>query len=195
MNRLRIIGILSCLLVGVSHAAAASPIEWTLSGVTFGDGATASGSFLYDADTQSLSDFDVTTTPTPAHDCGPGCILILPTDLPGHHYLDLNGLFPPYPAGGFAIIDPPSPVTGWTGDLFLALVFASPLSDAGGSIALKATSGEGFCLDAGCAAGSYDRFVTSGSIVGAAVPEPGTLALLGTGLGTVIRRRRHLRRS
>ena len=35
---------------------------YRLLGVTFGDGATASGSFVYDSDFQSLTNFDVVTT-------------------------------------------------------------------------------------------------------------------------------------
>jgi len=198
MDRLRVIGLLSCLVFGWSHEAAAAPILWTLSGVTFGDGSTASGSFLYDSDTQGLTSFDVITTPT-SHDCGPGfppgCQVFTPNDLPGHHYLDLTGFFPPYPANGFAVADPPSGGS-YAGNPFIGFAFASSLSNAGGSIALLTVSGEGFCLDAGCNLASYKRFVTAGSVVGtpAPVPEPATFALLGTGLAAVIRRRRHERR-
>jgi hypothetical protein len=186
MYKSRIIGLVSCLALALAHEAAATPISWTLTSVTFADGATASGSFVYDAGTQSLSAFDVTTTATPPHDCGPGCTLILPTDLPGHHYLDLTGFNPPYPKAGFAVTDPPAPVTGYAGLPFLALVFASPLSDAGGSLALSV--GEGFCIDAGCVNGTYIRS-GSGSVAGTPVPEPASVLLFGSGLAAVIRRR------
>src|SRR5258708_19781801 len=43
--------------------ASAAPVVWTLSGVTFSDGGTASGSFIFDADTNTYSSINVTTTP------------------------------------------------------------------------------------------------------------------------------------
>src|SRR5258708_17612531 len=42
--------------------ASAAPVVWTLSGVTFSDGGTASGSFIFDADTNTYSSINVTTT-------------------------------------------------------------------------------------------------------------------------------------
>src|SRR6185436_1870527 len=42
----------ACLL---ASPAMAIPVTWTMSGVTFDDGGTASGSFVYDADTDLIS--------------------------------------------------------------------------------------------------------------------------------------------
>src|SRR5258707_1392997 len=44
------------LCIGAAHAF---PVTWTLSGVTFSDGGTASGSFVYDADSNTLSTWSV----------------------------------------------------------------------------------------------------------------------------------------
>jgi len=44
------------------QSASANPILWSLVGVTFNDGGTASGSFVYDADTNTYSNISVTTT-------------------------------------------------------------------------------------------------------------------------------------
>jgi hypothetical protein len=67
--------------------------------------------------------------------------------------------------------------------LFIALTFASPLSDAGGTIGLLTIGGEGFCLDSQCARGDYRRYFSGGSVVGVSVPvpEPSALALLALG--------------
>jgi len=45
-----------------SASANATPVVWYLSGVTFADGGTASGSFTYDADTNVYSTISVSTT-------------------------------------------------------------------------------------------------------------------------------------
>ena len=45
-----------------SMAAQAAPVTWHLQDVVFDDGATASGSFVYDADTGNYSSIDITTT-------------------------------------------------------------------------------------------------------------------------------------
>src|SRR5260370_9871267 len=42
--------------------ASASPVLWTLVGVAFNDGGTASGSFVYDANTNTYSSINMTTT-------------------------------------------------------------------------------------------------------------------------------------
>ncbi|MCL4779446.1 MAG: VPLPA-CTERM sorting domain-containing protein [Gammaproteobacteria bacterium] len=54
----------TCILIGILHAATASatPIQWTLQNVVFDDGGTASGSFIYDADTSGISSFLITTS-------------------------------------------------------------------------------------------------------------------------------------
>ena len=42
--------------------AMAVPVTWDLSGVTFNDGGTASGSFVFNADTDSFVSWSITAT-------------------------------------------------------------------------------------------------------------------------------------
>lgn len=53
-------------ILGLASVAHAVPVTWTLSNVLFSNdgpsGVTASGSFKYDADTNTFSDISVTTT-------------------------------------------------------------------------------------------------------------------------------------
>lgn len=169
--------IVACVLLAglyVPHDAHALLIRWTLSGATFNDGGTASGSFLYDADTSAMTGFDVTTTAGVA--------------LPGAHYVDLNGDFPPYPSNSFAVTIPaalPLPPNA----PFLALQFQSALSNAGGTINLLA-GGEGFCSNSTCSLGSYRRFFNGGTVVGVQVPEPSILSMLFLGAGALLLSRR-----
>jgi len=164
--------------VYVPNGAQAVPIRWTLSGAIFNDAGTASGSFLYDADTSTMTDFDVTTTA--------GAALL------GNHYVDLNGAFPPYPSNGFAVVIPDAPPLPLNAP-FLALQFQSALSNLGGVINLLA-GGEGFCLDSVCSAGSYRRGFIAGTVIGmperVQVPEPGALSLLVLGAGALLLARR-----
>jgi hypothetical protein len=50
------------ILIGLSLTASAAPLLWTLEGVTFAGGGTASGSFDFNADTNVYSNVDITTT-------------------------------------------------------------------------------------------------------------------------------------
>ena len=59
-SRVTILGLVAGLVLTLSTPAHA--ILWTLSGVTFDDGGTASGSFDYDADTNTLSSINIVTT-------------------------------------------------------------------------------------------------------------------------------------
>ena len=162
------------LAASASHHVEATLIQWTLSDVAFNDGGTASGSFLYDADIQSVTGYDVTTTAG--------------TALPGDQYVDLFGTQPPYPAASFAIIDIQNPAD-FTGSPFLAFSFASPLSNAGGTIPLRHTISEGFCSNATCSFGNYRRSIADGVVIGNPIPEPGTIALVAAALaGFGIRR-------
>lgn len=61
MNRQRLLLFL-VLLTACANVAAAVPRNWVLSGVTFADGGTASGSFTFDAATSTYSNINVTTT-------------------------------------------------------------------------------------------------------------------------------------
>jgi hypothetical protein len=56
--------VLLTLFFGVlsAQSASANPILWSLVGVTFDDGGTAYGSFVYDADTNTYSNISITTT-------------------------------------------------------------------------------------------------------------------------------------
>ncbi len=56
------IGIAILLLAALAGIASATPVTWTLSGVAFSGGGTASGSFVYDADTNTYSSVNITTT-------------------------------------------------------------------------------------------------------------------------------------
>src|SRR5437660_8962870 len=50
------------ILVSLIGLAEARPVTWSLAGVRMADGAVASGSFVYDVDTNSYSAIDMTTS-------------------------------------------------------------------------------------------------------------------------------------
>jgi len=176
MNRRLKLTVLSALLTLGSFSAYAIPIPWSITG-TFDDSGTLSGSFIYDVDTDIVSDISITTTAG--------------STLPGYAYTLLH----PHTVSVPGLSGLPL-VSNWIAtptDGYLALAFASPLTNAGGTIAILSTSYEGQCLNVFCGPGPTapnTRFITSGTLV-SSVPEPGTLALLGIGLvGMGLARRR-----
>jgi hypothetical protein len=145
--------------------ANALPITWTLENVTFAGGATASGSFVYDADTNQYISRDIVFSALPA----------------------TPFLFQ-YPQLGF---DPGeldsvnSDAADLTGVGYLALIFGSILTDAGGTVALS-NGFEGTCSNATCLAVALGPTVKGGSVT-TATPEPATLALFPLGLFAFLR--------
>lgn len=146
----------------------ATPITWTLKNVTFTDGNAAQGHFTYDADTNILSNIDITTSNGTAYK------------------------FPDLSLPSLRAFDP-SFVTMGAGDLtgtpLLALfLFPAAMTDAGGTLPLRlGVPVEGICIDATCSNGIPLRFSRSGFLTSGSVPEPATAsvlfaALLGLGL-------------
>jgi hypothetical protein len=157
------------LSIAAALPAQATPVTWHLSGVTFNDGATASGWFVYDATSHVTGAFDISTTA--------GALSAATYDNSS------GGLY----NGGFG----PNALSAITtsGARYFTMDFLSPLTNAGGVLGINtATSWE-------CYNCSPYRLVTAGTITSqaAAVPEPGSLAMLVPALamlGFMTRRRK-----
>jgi hypothetical protein len=116
--------------------ASAVPVLWTFSGATFSDGGTASGSFVYDADTNTYSSVNITTTA--------GSVLLTGANL--------LYVAPGLPASSADVLTVASGAANLTGVRGFALSFSPALSDLGGTVSL--TGLEATCADATCSAPS-----------------------------------------
>lgn len=169
----RLAGTFLMLMEGTVHAA---PILWTLQNVTFDDGGTATGSFVYDADLgnapAALSSINITTTSGSAYG-GTSYSTAFFTSLP-------NWL---------AVAN--APVNATHG---LQLEFVSPLTNAGGTIAIAAVYAGNQNQEFTLPGGVNIRAITSGSVI-SAVPVPGAVWMLGGALGVLgfVRRRQDSR--
>jgi hypothetical protein len=162
--------------------ASATPVLWNLNasisnGVS-GVVGTASGSFVFDADTNLFSSVAITTT------------------LPAATFStsEIGGAFASPPPGGLQLIDNfvPGPNLG---KATISLNFSSPLTNLGGSVGVDGNSSAGFCASNACdliqtghlvgGAVVIDGGLVTGQVVGtpvAAAPEPATLLLCSAGL-------------
>jgi hypothetical protein len=134
--------VLSLCVVAICCAfagsASAVPVTWTLHEVVFQDGATASGSFTYDADTNTYSAVNITTTTGPIRTGATYTFVCIAPCVDGGPPSSENAVF--------LTISPASDQT----DLpVLALGFFAPLTNAGAK-AIPAFMGEGNCGDATC---------------------------------------------
>jgi hypothetical protein len=177
MNRLVIRGVFSTVLLlallSLPSIASADSILWTLTGVTFAGGGTASGSFMFDGTT--FSDISITTPLNPTG------------------YTGVWSAAGPTATGvAFGSTNP----SDFSGPV-LALMFSGlGLGTTPGTVSLvpgvfdipSATltgSGEFSCTDAACDTFTTPVTITGGEVVGTAVvvtPEPSALSLLGIGL-------------
>lgn len=157
-------------LLAASTAAQATPITYNLSGVTFTDGATASGSFVFDAVTHLSSSFSISTTP--------GTLTAFTWNQSD------SGL---YFGGGAG----PNNFTLITSNGLRAFNFSflDPFTNAGGTFAIN-TASTYECYNCSPFRRVNAGFVTS--IAPTVVPEPATSALILSAVGALafMRRRR-----
>src|ERR1700739_5028547 len=144
MNRLIFRSLITVFILvvtfGVPSIASADGISWTLTGVTFDDGGTASGSFNYNAVTNTFSSIDITTTAGSAFG--------------GAIYTTLSGAFPGSSTSTSLFLGRSS--GSFTGLPLLLLFFDAPLINSGGTVTAPLTTGldfgggEGSCDNADC---------------------------------------------
>jgi hypothetical protein len=164
-------------LVGIVSRAQAGAITWTLVNVT-SLGSTITGSFVFDADTNTYSAIDITTSGG----------TIIPNET-WTNWVGFGASFGPGINCCLGLVD--TALANQTGANLLNLVFMTGLTDAGGTIPISSTQ-QGTCNDANCngftpyATGGTNNRVT-GDVV-SSTPEPGTLMLLATGLLGLLRR-------
>ena len=126
--------------------ASAVVVTYTLSGVTFGDGGTASGSFTYDSDTNTYSNVSISTTIGGVRS--------------GAAYNTISAGFGPTNSQFLAVTSSAANQTGLPG---FALFFAQalPLFTSTGLGGQEATCGDATCSFPA----APNRFVVTGSIV------------------------------
>lgn len=177
---------LSFALTALATTAIAAPIKWELQNVVFDDGGSASGSFLFDADTETFSNLNLTTTQ--------GSVL-------GGNTYEFSG-----PWASSKAIDSYSAMTSHdlTGEGGLFLILDTAMTNLGGTLSARGWDGtawnsnlgagfwaEGICADAKCNDYSAGRQLTSGQITTLPVPLPAGGVFLLTGIfGMAALRRR-----
>ncbi len=169
-----------------SASAGAATVTWTLDNVTFGDGGTATGSFVYDASTNIYSSISIVTSASPSW---------IPTTSYG--VVDVAPSITN--AGQVAFINTAS--AGALPDRSFAyrllLKFSSPLTDAGGTASLInfPPSAEMFCVSPSCIPPSTLRQIDAGQVTGTSsvVPVPAAVWLFASAVGLMVSLRREVR--
>jgi len=150
------------LIAALSTAGSATALTWTLTGVTFGDGGTAFGSFSYDATGGAYGAVDIVTSPG--------------SSLGGATYQFVSGGFTPSDTRVLFVTTGSADETSAEG---LALFFSSQLTNSGGTVSLS-LSEEATCADPACfSPAAPTRLTTAGSVT--TTPEPSCIWLFWAG--------------
>jgi hypothetical protein len=166
MNKLLIGSAALAILAAASAPVHASVIDWTLEGVTFDDGGTASGTFSIDSSTGHLLSYDITTTA--------GSVLGGMTYDASTVFVVEYGVYGP---NSFLLFT----LGGPTGSEYITLEFLNPLTSGGVDPIVAG-------YDPISNTGSYEcyncapfRLVTAGEATTSPVPEPATWAMMLAG--------------
>lgn len=167
MKNSTLIGALASL---IATASLANPLTWNLNGVTFNDGTSANGSFVFDVDTLTYTSWSINTTPT------------IDATNTGYFFGGAN-----YTTNAQTVAS-----TGAAqnqvelhirDDSFIGthfkLRYASPLTNSGGTIALGGINGAGAETF-----GGFPRTIVAGSVT-SPVPETQTYLLMIAGLAVI----------
>jgi len=167
--KIKLIGFALLANFSFAFAAHAVPVTWFLQDVAFNDGGVATGSFVFDADTATFSDINVTTTS--------GSILT------GETY---DSVLPVSPGNSsFLSFANSAGVGDFTGFDAIAIALSGTMTNAGGLLAINIAgfASESRCVDSDCfAVANPFRSITSGFITTSEVPLPAALPLFLAGL-------------
>lgn len=154
--------ILSIVAVFFSAVVTAMPVAWTIDSLIFDDGGTGSGTFTYDASTNTYSNIDIVTTPG--------------TEFNGAHYGSVIAAAPNDSDYLAVMIYPAESLPA------LELAFTIQLTNAGGVIAISGL-GESICGQE-CEYPAFElRGISSGQI--SAIPVPAAAWLFGSALAAL----------
>ena len=136
----------------VATAAAADPVQWTLNNVAFDDGGAASGSFVYDADSNTYSQVNIVST---AGSTLPGATYIAPlSSVPSNS----QSLFAMTAGGAVA------------GEYILGLFTTTARTNAGGTLTINPGNAESRCGNTPCTTTPPPiRAIAGGTMTGTAV--------------------------
>ncbi len=146
------------LMLVLANTASAAPVTWYLT-ATLNDGGTASGSYVYDAASNTYSNFNIVSTTG--------------TQRNGDVYT-VGGY--PYNSASFFL----AKNAGESAGIYFYLV--GPMSGAGGTILLSGGQ-EWDCATPNCGTGTNARTMTSGSITTTAPPAPPAITSLSPSTG------------
>jgi hypothetical protein len=180
----RVVSMLVCGLVMAAAPACASPITWTFTGAFMHvDTEAVTGSFVFDADTLTVTDFDFTTSAgfsvgtTFEFDLADAQAVVIASSPSTGTSIEFNQ---------FAASSPAPPIAA----VFDLHVFDS-LTDAGGVVPLAGTDTAVFTNIS-----QSDTFHVYGQgtlVASGSAPEPGTKGLLVVGFGLIAVARWHKR--
>jgi hypothetical protein len=157
----------------LSMNAYAIPVTWTFQNATFDDGGTIDGSFVYDADSNTLSDWLITTQP------GLGPFHLTTKDYTTSNASVFVGPVSPGPSSTawYAILESDTyfhPINSALAATF-RLGTTSVLTNAGGTVGLDLNNTSGECYSC-----SRARLFNSGTLVSRTLnaPEPPLFSLM-----------------
>jgi hypothetical protein len=153
-------------------------VRWTLDGVKFGNGGTASGSFIYDASRDTVVDFNLHSDESALGDINQSfpCQPQIQSPSAGPPCWRVS-VFPDFPSTGTVKLAFNNGGLSPSGTSDLNLVTGETLTDEGGKVSLLHSSG----FDFGGQFGGSSNLI-AGSLIGTPVPEPSEALLLALGL-------------